>query len=320
VTDADVVLGYVNPDGFLGGRMRLDAAGAAAAIEERIALPLGIDLLEAANGICLISNATMTNAVRHVTVARGLDPGDFALCVFGGAGAIHAGALAPDLGIRTILVPKAASVLSALGNLLSDFRIVKLQSFVRRVVDLQIDELNDAFANLLDSAQADLGDQSKVRETISRRWLAMRYGGQTHEVLVPIRSRTRRVTQVNLQAAITEFHAIHEQLYSFQLPGHPTEVLDLRLELIGVRDPAPIPSEAFGDEDPAPALTGRRPVYFESIGNFEETPVFDGQLLAPGQLIAGPAIIEEPTTTVVVYPGQEAMVDQYRTYVIEVQA
>jgi N-methylhydantoinase A len=318
VTDADVVLGYVNPEGFLGGRMRLQPAGAAAAIEERIARQLGVDLIEAANGICLMSNATMANAVRHVTVARGLDPGDFALCVFGGAGAIHAGALAPDLGIRTILVPKVASVLSALGNLMSDFRIVKLQSFVRRVDDLQVDELNEAFAKLLDSAQADLGHQAKVRETISKRWLAMRYRGQTHEVLVPIRSRTRRVTELNLQAATTEFHAIHEQLYSFQLPGHPTEVLDLRLELVGVRDPASIPSEPFGDEDPAPALIGRRPVYFESLGEFAETPVFDGQRLTPGQLIAGPAVIEEPTTTVVVHPSQEAMVDQYRTYVIEV--
>jgi N-methylhydantoinase A len=320
VTDADLVLGYVNPEGFLGGRMRLDGASAANAIEHRIARPLGIELLEAANGICMIANATMANAVRHVTVARGLDPGDFALCVFGGAGAIHAGALAPDLGIRTILVPKMASVLSALGNLMSDFRIVKLQSFVRRVVDLDVEELNEAFAMLLDSAQADLGDQNKVRETISKRWLAMRYMGQTHEVLVPIRSRTRRVTELNLQAATTEFHAIHEQLYSFQLPGRPTEVLDLRLELVGVRDPAPIPSEQFGDEDPTPALTTHRRVYFEDVGDFAQTPVFDGQRLAPGQLIAGPAIIEEPTTTVVVHPEQEAMVDQYRTYVIEVQA
>ncbi len=148
-----------------------------------------------ANGISMISNATMANAVRHVTVARGSAPGASRCACSGGRARFMPGALAPDLGIRTILVPKVASVLSALGNLMSDFRIVKLQSFVRRVVDLDVDELNEAFATLLDSAEADLGDQNKVRETISKRWLAMRYRGQTHEVLVPIRSRTRRVTE-----------------------------------------------------------------------------------------------------------------------------
>ena len=124
----------------------------------------------------------MANAVRHVTVARGRDPRELALCVFGGAGAIHAGAIASDLGIGTMLVPKAASVLSAVGNQLSDFKIVKVQSFIRRVVDLELEDLNDAFGMLLERAHRDLGAQEKVRETTTSRHLAMRYMGQTHEV------------------------------------------------------------------------------------------------------------------------------------------
>jgi N-methylhydantoinase A len=319
VTDANVVLGYVNPDGFLGGRMRLDADAARAAIEERVARPLNLDVVEAASGISRIANHSMANAVRHVTVARGRDPREFALCVFGGAGAIHAGAIAPELGIRTILVPKAASVLSAVGNQLSDFKIVKVQSFIRRVVDLELDDVNEAFGVLLERAHQDLGVQEKVRETVIRRYLAMRYKGQTREVLVPIRSRTRRVTAINLKSALQEFHAIHEELYSFNQPEHPTEVVDLRLELTGVRDALRIRSEPLGDEDATAARTGTRAVYFYGHG-FVDTPVYAGPRIAPGQLVQGPAVIEEPTTTLVVYPDQEAMADQYRTYVVELQA
>jgi N-methylhydantoinase A len=318
VTDANVVLGYVRPETFLGGKMRLDAEAATKAIETQIAEPLGMDVVQAAASIFLIANNSMANAMRHVTVARGQDPADFALCVFGGAGAIHAGAQATDLGVRTILVPKGASVLSALGNQLSDFKIIKVQSFIRRVRDLEVDELNQAFGDLLERAQDDLGAQDKVAETVTKRFIAMRYKGQTHEVLVPIRSRTRRVTELNLRAAIDEFHTIHEQLYSFKQPEHPTEVLDLRLELIGVRGSRHLPSAAFGDEDPAPAKSGERPVYFPSAEGFVDTPVYDGDKMKPGYLVAGPAVIEEPTTTIVVYPDQEAMVDQYSTYVIEV--
>ena len=320
VTDANVVLGYVDAGTFLGGRMALDADGAYKAIAEKIAKPMGIDVIAAASGIFRIANNSMSNAVRHVTVARGHDPADFALCVFGGAGAIHAGAQAIELGIRTILVPKAASVLSALGNQLSDFKVTKVQSFVRRTADLDAAELNDAFATLLSKAESDLGAQDKIGETIIKRYIAMRYKNQTQEVMVPIRARTRRVTQLNMNAAVEEFHQIHERLYSFKQPDHPTEILDLRLELIGVRNGWQLQSEPFGDESAEPALRGRRPVYFHDDGGFVDTPVYDGRLVTPGMLISGPAIIEEPTTTIVVHRGQEAMVDQYRTYVIEVQA
>ena len=319
VTDADLVLGYVNPDYFLGGRMRLDADAARRAINEKVARPLGLDVVEAASGIFRIANNSMSNAVRHVTVARGRDPRDFALCVFGGAGAIHAGAQAPHLGIKTILVPKAASVLSALGNQVSNFKITKVQSFIRRTNAIELAELNRVFAEMLTRAEVDLGEQSKVRETVTMRHMDIRYVGQTHEVTVPIRSRTRRVTELNLNTALSEFHDLHEQLYSFKRPEHPSEVLTLRLDLVGVRETSRLRSEPFGDEDPSPALKGRREVYFEENGGFVETPVYDGALVQPGQLISGPAVIEEPDTAIVVYPGQEAMSDHYRTYVIEIQ-
>jgi N-methylhydantoinase A len=319
VTDANLVLGYISPRYFLGGRMPLDVDAARGAIEERIASPLGMDVVEAASGIFRIANNSMSNAVRHVTVKRGRDPRDFALCVFGGAGAIHAGAQAPDLAIRTILVPKAAPVLSALGNYVSDFKVTKVQSFIRRGEDLSVDELNDAYGELLARAEADLGSQSKIRETITRRYIEIRYRGQTHEVSVPIRSRTRRITDLNMKTALAEFHTIHEQMYAFKQIDYPTEVMNLRLDLIGVRDVWRPQSEAFREENPAEALKERRPVYFLDAGGFVDCAVYDGNKMQPGYLVAGPAVIEEPATTVVVFPNQEAMVDQYRTYVIEVQ-
>lgn len=320
VTDADLVLGYISPDYFLGGRMKLDVAAARAAIQERIAEPLGLDLMEAASGIFRIVNNSMSNAIRHVTVARGQDPRDFAMCVFGGAGAIHAGAQAPDLGIKTILVPKAASVLSALGNQMANFKITKVRSFIRRTHEISLEELNAVFAEMLELAEVDLGRQEKITETISQRFMDVRYVGQTHEVTVPVRSRTRRMTELNLSTAVNEFHSMHEQLYSFKRPDQSSEVLNLRLDLIGRRDTASLRSEAFGVEDPTEALRGRREVFFIERSGFVDTPVYNGAKVVPGHLISGPAIIEEPDTTIVVYPGQEAMSDHYRTYVIELQA
>jgi N-methylhydantoinase A len=319
VTDVDLVLGYISADYFLGGRMHLDVDAAWAAIEEKIANPLGLETIEAASGIFRIINNSMSNAIRHVTVARGRDPRDFAMCVFGGAGAIHAGAQAPDLGIKTILVPKAASVLSALGNQMAHFKITKVRSFIRPTDQISLEEINQVFADMLEQAEADLGSQEKVSETVSQRYMDVRYQGQTHEVTVPVRSRTRRMTELNLTTAINEFHNLHEQLYSFKRPDQPSEVLNLRLDLIGKRETSSLKGDAFGSEDPSPALRDRREVFFLDRDGFAETPIYDGRQLKPGHLISGPAIIEEPDTTIVVYPGQEAMADHYSTYVIEIQ-
>jgi N-methylhydantoinase A len=320
VTDADLVLGYISPDYFLGGRMKLDIDAARAAIEEKIAGPLGLEVIEAASGIFRIVNNSMSNAIRHVTVARGQDPRDFAMCVFGGAGAIHAGAQAPDLGIKTILVPKAASVLSALGNQMANFKITKVRSFIRRTDEISLQELNEGFSEMLELAETDLGRQDKIAETTSLRYMDIRYQGQTHEVTVPVRSRTRRMTELNLATALNEFHQLHEQLYSFKRPDQPSEVLNLRLDLIGKRETSSLKSEAFGPEDPSEALRGERDVFFLDLDGFVSTPVYDGEKLGPGHLVSGPAIVEEPDTTIVVFPGQEAMADHYSTYVIELQA
>ena len=317
VTDADLVLGYLNPDFFLGGKIRLDAEGAREAIRSRVAGRLGMSVEEAASGIFRIVNGAMTNAIRYVSVARGRDPRDFALMAFGGAGPIHAGVQARDLGIKTILVPKNAGVFCALGNLISNYKISKVQSYIARSTNVRLDELNEVFLRLEGEAGALLGDRARVVECVTQRYMDMRYVGQTHEVTVPIRSRTKRVTELNLAATLQNFHELHEQLYSFKRPEEPVEVLSLRLDLVAVREAIKFRSLPFADEDASRAAKGARGVYFEGEG-FRETVVYDGERVCPGNLIAGPAVIEEAETTIVIHPGQEAMLDHYQTYVIEI--
>jgi N-methylhydantoinase A len=316
VTDANLILGYLNPGTIGGGQIQLDPEAARAAVRTKIAEPFDMSVEEAASGIFRISNGAMTNAIRYVSIARGRDPRDFALMAFGGAGPVHMGVQAKDLGINTILVPKNAGVFCALGCIISNFKISKVKSFITRANTISLEELNAVFDELERPAQELLASTASVAETQTQRAIDMRYVGQTHEVTVPIRSRTRRVTDLNLKKTFQDFHELHQQLYSFKRPDQPVEVMSVRADIVGVRDTMKYRSLPYESEDPAAALKDTRPVGFD--GNaFIETNVYDGTKVMPGNLIPGPAIIEEPETTIVVYPGQEAMLDHYQTYVIE---
>ena len=317
VTDADLVLGYLDAGSFLDGHMALDRQAAHRAIHQHIAEPMNISVEEAASGIFDIANNSMINAIRYVSVARGRDPRDFALLAFGGAGPVHAGTQVRDLGIRTILVPKNASVLSALGNLIANFKVSKVQSFIAKSDRVDLEELNGVLARLHQEAEVLLGDRSRIREVLVRRFLDIRYEGQVQEVIVPIQARTRRLSEVSLAQTLEEFHELHEQIYKFQRPEQSVEIVSVRLDMIGVRAPLHFESHPFEDEDAGHARKGRRPVYFEPHG-FVDTDIYAGERVRPGNLITGPAIIEEANTSVVIYPNQEAMLDQFLTYVIQV--
>jgi N-methylhydantoinase A len=191
-----------------------------------------------------------------------------------------------------------------------------VRSFITRGDRVELEQLNEVFATMEGEADRLLGERARVVETVTQRAMDMRYVGQTHEVTVPIRSRTKRVTELNLATTIQDFHNLHEQLYSFKRPEQKVEILSLRSDLVGVRETMKFRSHPFEGEDPAAALKGTRLVEFEGKG-FIETRVYDGPRVQPGNLISGPAVIEEPATTIVIYPGQEAMLDHYQTYVIE---
>ena len=315
VTDANLVLGYMDPARFLGGTMKLDRDAALRAMEEHLAKPLGISPTDAAIGIFRIANNDMSNALRYISVSRGRDPRDYTLIAFGGAGPIHAGVQAIDIGIKAILVPRRAAVLSAFGGLVADFKVSRIQSFVCSSTAVNLDKLNALFLKMQVEAEKLLPKSDDMRVD---RYIDLRYEGQVNEVIVPVHTRTRRITEVKLARAVRDFHDMHQQLYAHKRPDQPVQIISLRLELIGAREALVEPAQKFDmEEDPAQALIGTREVYFEKLG-FVEAPIYDGRLIRPGNLVVGPAVIHEPDTTIVVYNGQEVTLDQYETYVIEI--
>ncbi|WP_201447189.1 hydantoinase/oxoprolinase family protein [Conexibacter woesei] len=316
VTDANLLLGFMDPQRFMGGKMALDRAAAEAAFEEHVAEPLGISVTEAAVGVFRIANSDMSNALRYVSVKRGRDPRNYALMAFGGAGAVHAGVQATDLGIKTVLVPRNASVLSAYGGMVADFKVSRVQSYVRSMEAIDPDELTDLFLKVQEDAEEMLPPAETTR---LERYLDIRYEGQVHEVIVPLQTRTRKISAVTLSRAIADFHELHEQLYAHKRPSEPVQVVSIRMELTGLRSMDALAApRRFGDEDSSGAKVGSREAYFERLGGFVETPIYDGASIQPGNVVTGPAVIHEPGTTIVVGAEQEAMLDQYETYVIEV--
>jgi len=317
VTDVNVLLGYINPDNFLGGEMKLDRDLAEQAITKHIAEPLGVTPVEAALAISQIVNSDMSNAVQYVSSQRGYDPRNFALMAVGGAGAIHAGRQAEDLGINTVIVPSLAPVFSALGDVAANLKVTELKTRFEEISKLNLEAINKDFEEMEGLARQKLGGQDIPVHFETKRYIDMRYEGEVHEVTVPVRSRTKRITALNLEATVKDFHEMHERLYAHKDPDQTIEILNLRLDLIGVREKLNLRDEAFGEEDPIQAKVAERTVYFEK--DPVTIPVYDGAILTPGNLIAGPAIIEQWGTTIVVYPGQEALIDADRNCVIEVQ-
>ncbi|MDB5059846.1 MAG: hyuA2 [Chloroflexi bacterium] len=319
VTDADLLLGYLNPEYFLGGELQLDRDAAVRAIETHVARPLNISLTEAAEAIFTVANNAMSNAIRFVLSRSGELPQDFALLAMGGGGGIHAGMQAEDLGIHTIVVPAAAPYLCALGDLGADLKISQVRTFLAAVGAIDLDELNRLLQEMDTQARDRLGLALAGVEVRSEIYLDMRYAGEVHEVTVPLLTRTRRVTALNVQAAVSRFHELHQQRFAHHNTSQPVEVLAVRLDVIGETVKPRLARHPLGPEEPDAALIGTRSVYFRRLGGFVETPVYRGSLLAPGFLIVGPAIVEYIGTTVVVNPGHEALIDQYENCVIEVQ-
>ncbi|MCX5495504.1 hydantoinase/oxoprolinase family protein [Kaistia dalseonensis] len=316
VTDANVVLGLLNPDFFLGGEMQLDRKAAEDAILHEIAEPLGLSVVEAALAISEIVNNNMANATRLVTTKRGHDPQQFALVAAGGAGALHVGKQAEELGIQTVIVPSLAPVFCALGDTVADLRVSEARTHIGLAETVDFEALNDAFQEIEARARQRLSTQSLVRNFDVRRSLDLHYAGEVHEVTVPVRARTRRITRLNLDATIADFHALHERLFAHKDLAQPVEILTLRVDLIGVREKPRLPAADFGDEDPSVALKNVRPVHFDVEAL--EASVYDGALLKPGNFIEGPAIIEQWGTTIVVHPGHECLIDAYGNIIIEI--
>ncbi len=317
VTDANLVLGRIDPDYFLGGAKALDKPRAEAAIGERIAGPLGITVAEAAAGIVDIIDARMADLVRNQTIGRGYDPGDFALFAFGGAGPLHAGAYAIDVGVRAIVVPAHSSVFSAFGIAGSDLVNVR-QASDPMMAPFDPGRVSEIYARLEEQARADLAAAGVAAHNVSAaREIEMRYRGQVHELRVPVPAG--RLGPADLDGVTAEFRRRYDRRFG-RGAGFDEAGIEARTLLVRgagrVVKPEMHPEPDQGP-DPARARTGERPVFFRGLGGFSPTAVFRRERLRSGNRVDGPAVIEAADTTVVVHPSQSVRVDQWGSLLFE---
>ena len=315
LTDANVVAGRINPGYFLGGEIALDANLARDALQP-VARHFGISVEEAALGVIRLANANMVNALKLVSVHRGYDPRDFTLVAFGGGGAMHATALAAELRIARVLIPANPAVFSAWGMLMTDLRYDLIWTSILRTAAAAHNGL-DPMWDTLERQARDYYTQQGVAKSrlVFQRFADMRYAGQEHTVKVPVPAGA--MTPSAIGEVERRFHALHEQHYTFRLPS-PVEFVNFHLTAFGTVDKPRLP-RLRGKGTARDALKGRREVDFDVRGRLMAT-VYERGRLRPGARVKGPAIIEEPAATTVVFPGQHASVDAYGNLIIAMKA
>jgi N-methylhydantoinase A len=316
VTDMNVVLGRLNPEYLLGGRMRIERKLALRAIEETLARPLGLTLEEAAAGILTIVNTNMMLATRLVSIQRGYDPRDFVLVAFGGAGPLHACAVARELNIGRVLVPPAPGLICALGLLVADTRADYVLTRKLPVAEANFDEINEVFGRLESKAHDWLTQERVSPERMSfQRSVDMRYSKQNYELSVPAMSGVW--DQESVVEITRRFHDSHEKAYGYSASEEPVDFINFRVTAIGLTDrPLIRPSLPFRPGT-SPEKPETRQVFFEECG-FVLCPVFDRASLSPQHRLEGPTIIEQEDATTVVLPGQTAETDQWGNLIIKV--
>ncbi|HPP83847.1 MAG TPA: hydantoinase/oxoprolinase family protein, partial [Rubrivivax sp.] len=316
-TDANVVLGYLDPAYFAGGRMTLDVAAARRAIEEHIARPMGLTVEEAAAGMYRIACHNMAQGVREVTIKRGFDPREFPYIPAGGAGPIHACLICEELEIPLQIVPREASVLCAFGMLMSELKHDFVRTFVARLEAVDWVRL----AAMVDEMQRD-GERQLAAERIPaerRRHelrLDCRYIKQYHEVSVTV---PRALVERRDAAAIAElFHAEHNRLFGYSLAQEatPVEIINVRVQAVGATDKPQLRAEPWAGADAAQALKGRRRIYVPETRAYAELPVYDGHRMRHGNRVDGPALVEQETTAIFVGASFDCVVDALGSFVL----
>lgn len=311
VTDANVVLGRIDPDYFLGGAWKLDKRKAEEAIREKVATPLGLSLEEAALGIADVIDARMADLVRRVTIGRGLDPRMFVLLAIGGAGPLHVGAYAKDVGVKAVIVPRYASEFSALAIAASEMLVVRKVSSPM-VGPFQAAAVSDVYARIEKEATDQLrraGAISSDGQVSTIRAADVKYRGQIHDVTVPVPSEA--FTDSSAVALAERFHERYEFRYGKGTTNKaaPIEAMSWEVRVSAKAQPLKRVKESAVTAKASPGR-GTRQVWFR--GGAQATPVYERDELKPGQTLAGPAIIDAPDSTMLVHPGQSARMDEYR--------
>ena len=314
-TDADLVLGYLNKDFFAGGRMPLNYEMARTAIKDRIADKLNLSVQEAAAGMYSVINTNMASGVREVSVKKGYDPREFPLVVAGGAGPIHACEIAHELEIPVIIIPKESSIFCAAGMLMSDLKHDFVRTYATSFDDIDIELFKSIFSDMEQEGCRLLESEHISPENIEFKFaLDMRYIKQYHEVTVPV-TRTD-VENGNFEPMMAGFHPEHNRLYGYSLEKErtPVELINMRLTCTGRTDKPGFSEEEYDGDDPVKALKGQREVYIPGIREFQPVNVYDGFKLRYGNIVNGPAIIEQVNTTTFVTPEYRVASDRYGSY------
>ncbi|MEA3332184.1 MAG: hydantoinase/oxoprolinase family protein [Pseudomonadota bacterium] len=316
-TDADLVLGYLEPGYFAGGRIKLDKAKAEKAIAEKIAKPLNYDLATAAAGMYNIINVNMAAAVREVAVKEGSDPRDFPMVVAGGAGPNHSCMIAAELEIPLMIIPRESSIFCAAGMLMSDLKHDYVKSYITRLHQADKKQFLKNFAEMENEGRRVLISEGITEDKISAIYsLDLRYMGQYHEVKVEI--PVVDIKDCNWDKIAETFHPIHNRLYGYSLKDEktPVELINLRLICIGKTEKPVFSQRQFAGENPEKAFKKERSVFIPGENIFKNIPVFDTLKLEFGNQIKGPAILEQVNTTAFITPDYNVMVDKYGSYTV----
>ncbi len=313
VTDADVVLGYINPDYFAGGSITLRPGAAARAIEERIGRPLGLSLEDAAWGIHTIVNTNMELATRVVSIERGRDPRDLTLVAFGGSGPVHGCRLAQALGIPRVILPAAAGVTAAIGLLAAEVKFDVARTYVRRLDGLDPAAVDAMYGEMAAQATEVVRESAVAGEVALVRSADARYVGQGYELSVPVPGgRLDADALVRVRASFDEVYAAR---YGYANPAEPVEIVTWKLSAVGGAPRIALAKAAT--RSVGESRKGTRRAYFPETRGYVDTPIYDRYALAAGTSLSGPAIVEERESTTVLPPGLTAAVDEYANLIAE---
>lgn len=309
VTDANLVLGYLNPDFFLGGKMKLDLEKAREAIETHVADKLNISIEDAAKGIIDLVDVSMANGIREITIKRGFDPRDFPLVCAGGAGPLHATAIAKELDCTLVMVPKESSIFCAAGMLMSDLRHDYIKVYQGLTNELEEGELVDILDSLELKGMETLSSEGVHKNNIEFQYnLDMKYAGQYYEVSVPFSIKEKHL--LTKEYIEHHFHELHNQLFGYNSPEMPVMIVNVNVSAIGRTLKPKIRQTEYAGESPKHALKGNRLIYRGEKEKFISIPVYDGDTLVHGNRVSGPAIIEQKVTTTIVHDSFNVIYDK----------
>jgi N-methylhydantoinase A len=317
VTDANVLLGYLDPNYFLGGRMKIDPRLSAKVIQEKIAAPLNLEVKEAAYTIWTTVNHNMVAAIEDVTIWQGVDPREYLLVAGGGASGLHIVPIAQELRMKKIIVPKLSGVLSSMGGLAAD---MTMDFHVSHFTDSRLfdyEGVNNQLKALEKQAHGFLSRTGAALKNIDIQFFAeARYAYQVWELNVPLRANQIKDRET-LAELVEEFHRVHQRVFGINEPGELIEFVNWGAQATAKMPEVKIKEQPSGREDHACALVAHIEAYFRELGGLVKTPVYRGDKLLGGARINSPAIIEEPTSTLVVFPGSSATVSKWGNYLIE---